>query len=142
MFESVHPTVTARTGSCEDSRSDRAARQHHCKQCGFIVNAERVGSGEGVATVYPSATAEAISAGDGTITVDSTADFLASGDAIIYDDINPMHSEDFTYSSKTATEFTITSTIARDHNADCIIKASARVPVGRGCPLCGSRNWR
>lgn len=141
MATNVHPTSTARSGSIEESRQKQRGTKYHCKQCGFVCDVNRDGLGEKSQIIIPSATAEAITAGDGTITVDATTNFLSSGTAVVYDDTDPMHTEHFVYSGKTDTVFTVTSTIAHNHSADCKVLQDSRVASGSGCPFCGSPNW-
>lgn len=109
-----------------------------CSRCGFICKVPRDGEGKkGHRKIAcPEATAEAISAGDTILTVDSTSGFKSAGDGVVYEK-DTTHAESFTYTSKSATVFSGLSPFKYDHDAGRYVLQSLEIAQGSGCPLCG-----
>jgi hypothetical protein len=147
MFKALHPTETAGSGQSivgEDLPSEkgydgRESRFVRCSQCGHIVDtSKRQRATEGDGLVMPSTQlASAVTAGDTTITVDSTSGFDSNGTAYIFDcNSERDHDESFTYTGTTSTTFTGVSGVAYDHAVDCYVRGE-EVAEG-GCGFCGS----
>lgn len=146
MFKPWHPTETAGSGQSiphENLPSEMGidgdeSRFVKCKQCGHIVNskARSLRDGDGLVQ-HSTQISSAVTAGDGTINVDSTAGFDSDGTAYIFDmNSERNHNESFTYTGKTSTTFTGCSGVAYDHAVDKYIRDAEE--VADGCGQCGT----
>lgn len=116
-----------------------------CKKCGHVLNRARHPKGWGVGNTQQSTQLDGtVSAGDTTITVDSTTGFDDDGSAIIYDTgkINSNtdnRSDRFEYTGKTDTIFTGVTGVSFDHADDMYVREERKATGG--CPFCGSFNY-